>query len=60
MGNCRSMYRSIERSILDRKGKVVRCQRIGEVSYPKVNPTKKVKLTSLMIKMLTAVGIRKG
>jgi len=56
MGNCRSMYRSIERSILERDGKAVRCQRIGKVSYPKVNPAKRFKLTRYIQRILSAVA----
>lgn len=56
MGNCRSFYRGVEKSTLEREGKVVRCKRIGKVVYPEVDSRKKRKLTTLMTKMLRAIG----
>jgi hypothetical protein len=55
MGNLRSMYRSIELGYLERDGKAVRCRRIGKVSYPKVDPAKKFKLTHRIQRILSAV-----
>jgi len=57
MGNCRSFYRGIEMSILERDAKVVRCKRIGKVVYPEVDNAKKQRLTTLMMKMLRAAGL---